>query len=118
MGVFFGRMVFSSVPLGGPALLLRGGAALLFLAVEAAFRLDVDFPAGELGGQAGVLPLVADGRESWLSGTVTLQEREPSSASSTESTLAGESAAAMNCLGSSLYSTMSIFSPAQLVHNL
>ena len=55
MGVFFGRMVFSSVPLGG-------GAALLFLAVEAAFRLDVDFPAGELGGQAGVLPLVADGQ--------------------------------------------------------
>ena len=50
-------------------------------------------------------------KDSWLSGTVTLQEREPSAAVSTESTLAGDSAAPMNFSGSSLYSTMSIFSP-------
>ena len=49
--------------------------------------------------------------DSWLSGTVTRQEREPSAATATLSTFAGESAEAMNFAGSSLYSTISIFSP-------
>ncbi len=49
--------------------------------------------------------------ESWSSGTVTRQAREPSSAGVTSTTSAGESAEAMNLHGSSSYSTISIFSP-------
>ena len=47
-------------------------------------------------------PLLPIASESWLSGTVTLQVCEPSAAGSTERTVAGASAEAMNYSGSSL----------------
>ena len=76
-----------------------------------ALRLDVDLIAGELRGQAGILPLLADGERELVvrhDDAAALARRRAGSRSSTS---AGASAAAMNSSGTSLYLTMSIFSP-------
>lgn len=71
--------------------------------------LDVDLPAREARGKAGVLPVAADGEESLSSGTTAIADFSPVCV--TETTVAGESALAMNSRGFSLQRMISTFSP-------
>jgi hypothetical protein len=72
---------------------------------------DVDVEAGELGGQAHVLPAPPDGERSCSSGTTTSM-RSASSSMTTLETSAGWSALTRKVGMSSFQGMMSIFSPA------